>query len=125
MIKILLLVGSGSFLGGIARYLTSRYIQHVVMTAFPFGTFVVNILGCFIIGILYGLSEKGSFMSVEYRLFLTAGFCGGFTTFSTFSQENLALFKDGNIFIAALYISGSVFFSLLATYLGNILVKSF
>ena len=125
MIKILLLIGSGSFLGGISRYLTSRYIQENVLSVFPFGTFTVNILGCFLIGVIYALSERADFMSVETRMFLTAGFCGGFTTFSTFSNESLALLRDGNILFVALYAGGSVILGILATYLGTLIVNTF
>jgi fluoride exporter len=124
MIKVLLYIGSGSFVGGVARFLTSRYIQNTVISAFPFGTFIVNLLGCFLIGMFYGMSERGNFLSVETRMFLTVGFCGGFTTFSTFSGENVAMLRDGNILFVALYTSGSVFLGILATYLGNVIIKS-
>ncbi|HOP14600.1 MAG TPA: fluoride efflux transporter CrcB, partial [Lentimicrobium sp.] len=96
MLKILLFIGSGSFLGGIARYLLSKSIQQTVITSFPLGTFWVNITGCFLIGLIYGLSDRGTPISNELRLFLAVGFCGGFTTFSTFSHENLALLRDGS-----------------------------
>jgi CrcB protein len=124
MIKILLFIGSGSFIGGVARFLTSRYIQNTVISAFPFGTFAVNMLGCFLIGLFYGMSERGNVLSMETRMFLTVGFCGGFTTFSTFSGENVAMLRDGNILLVALYTSGSVFIGILATYLGSAIIKS-
>jgi len=125
MFKILFIIGSGSFLGGVARFLVSRYIQNNVFTSFPIGTLVVNVLGCFLIGLIFGLSERGNVMSSEWRMFLTVGFCGGFTTFSTFAYENVALLRDGNYFLFALYAGLSVFLGLLATYLGNITIKSF
>jgi fluoride exporter len=124
MIKVLLFIGSGSFIGGVARFLTSRYIQNTVISAFPFGTFAVNMLGCFLIGLFYGMSERGNILSMETRMFLTVGFCGGFTTFSTFSGENVAMLRDGNILLVALYTSGSVFIGILATYLGSAIIKS-
>jgi len=123
MIKILLYIGSGSFLGGIARYLTTRAVQNALISSFPWGTFAVNIAGCFLIGLLYGISERSSSPGAEWRLFLTVGFCGGFTTFSTFSFENMALLKDGNFVLMAFYAGGSVFLGLLATYFGNMLIK--
>ena len=123
MAKILFIIGTGSFLGGISRFLTSRLIQNTIISSFPYGTFVVNILGCFLIGLFYGLSERGTLMTSEWRMFLTVGFCGGFTTFSTFANENVALLKDGNIISFALYTSLSVFLGILATYLGNIISK--
>ena len=124
MYKLLLIIGSGSFLGGIARFLTSRYIQNQIFSSFPLGTLVVNLTGCFLIGVIYGLSERGNLINAELRMFLTVGFCGGFTTFSTFSNENMAMLRDGNFFYFAIYASCSMFFGLLATYLGNILIKA-
>jgi CrcB protein len=125
MVKILFIIGSGSFIGGVSRYLTSRFIQNNFISAFPFGTFVVNILGCFLIGLFYGLSERGNIMTAEWRMFLTVGFCGGFTTFSTFANENVALLRESEFFYFALYASLSVFIGLLATYLGNLITKIF
>jgi CrcB protein len=125
MLKILLIIGSGSFVGGVARFLTSRYIQNSVISAFPYGTFVVNIVGCFLIGLFYGISDRENLMSAEWRMFLTVGFCGGFTTFSTFANENISLLRDGNFFHFALYTSLSVFLGLMATYLGNLITKVF
>lgn len=123
MVKILFIIGAGSFLGGISRFLTSRFVQNSIISSFPYGTFVVNILGCFLIGLFYGLSERGNVMTDEWRMFLTVGFCGGFTTFSTFANENVALLKDGNIIYFALYTSLSVFIGILATYSGNLVTK--
>jgi len=124
MNRILLLIGSGSFIGGISRFLTSRYIQQHVLSDFPFGTFVVNILGCFLIGMFFGISQRAEVLSIEARMFLTVGFCGGFTTFSTFSNESLAMIRDGNIFYVALYAGGSVVIGILATYLGILIVNT-
>jgi CrcB protein len=119
MIRIILIAGAGGFLGTVARFLASRYFQNLFLSAFPFGTFLVNVAGCLLIGIFYGLSQKGNILSPEWRMFLTVGFCGGLTTFSTFAGENLALLKDGNFFYFALYTGLSVFLGLMATYLGN------
>ncbi|PKP46579.1 MAG: fluoride efflux transporter CrcB [Bacteroidetes bacterium HGW-Bacteroidetes-11] len=123
MLKILLVIGSGSFLGGIARFLLSRGIQNSVISSFPFGTFWVNIIGCFLIGLIYGLSDKGNLTNNELRMFLTVGFCGGFTTFSTFSSENMALLRDGSFLYFSLYAGLSVFLGLLATFGGHALTK--
>lgn len=123
MLRVLLFIGAGSFAGGIARFLTSRFVQNHLLSTFPFGTFIVNILGCFLIGIFYGLSERGNLQDTEWRMFLTVGFCGGFTTFSTFSNENFSLLSEGNFFLFALYVSMSVFLGLMATYLGNMITK--
>lgn len=125
MVKSLLIIGSGSFIGGILRYIISRLIENNNVSSFPFGTFVVNIFGCFLIGIFYGLSEHNNLLNAESRLFLTVGFCGGFTTFSAFANENVTLLKDGNFFYFALYAGLSVFLGIMATYLGNVTTKLF
>jgi CrcB protein len=123
MIKILLAIGSGSFAGGIARFLLSKYLTANIISSYPHGTFWVNVIGCFFIGIFYGLFEKMGDFNHTLRLFLTVGFCGGFTTFSTFANENMALLRDGNYFIFALYTGLSVFVGLLAVGLGNFIIK--
>lgn len=125
MLKTLLYIGFGSFLGGIARYLTARAVQNSVASSFPYGTMVVNLLGCLLIGLIFGLSERTNLISDEWRIFLTVGFCGGFTTFSTFANENIALLRDGNLFYFALYTGLSVFLGLVAVFLGNALTKLF
>ena len=123
VLKIILIIGTGSFIGGVARFLTSRLIQNLTISSFPLGTFIVNITGCFLIGLFYGLSERGNIMNDELRIFLTVGLCGGFTTFSTFTNENVSLIRDGNFFHFLLYTGLSVFIGIAATYLGNVTTK--
>jgi CrcB protein len=123
LLKLILIIGTGGFIGTVLRFLLGRFIQQHVLSPFPYGTFIINVLGCFLIGIFYGISEKGNIMNAEWRLFLTVGFCGGFTTFSAFANENIALLRDGEFFFFALYTALSVFLGLLATYLGSILIK--
>jgi len=86
--KIVLLVGFGSFIGGMSRYLVTLFVQNKILSTFPYGTLAVNIIGCFLIGVIYGLSEGGN-MNPEWRLFLATGIMGGFTTFSSFSNEQV------------------------------------
>ena len=95
MIKMLMMVGLGSFAGGILRFLLSRFVQVNSASSFPWGTAAVNLLGCFILGALYGLFDR-NLPHTETRLFLTAGLCGGFTTFSTLMNESFLLLKEGN-----------------------------
>jgi CrcB protein len=125
MLKTLLVIGSGSFLGGIARYLTARVVQNSFASAFPYGTMVVNLLGCLLIGLVFGMAERTNLINDEWRLFLTVGFCGGFTTFSTFANENMTLLRDGNFFYFAVYTGLSVFLGLAAVFFGNALTKIF
>lgn len=123
MIKTIMLIGTGSFLGGVARFVTARYVQDMHMSSFPYGTFVVNILGCFLIGLILGVSDKYDVLHHDTRLFLTVGFCGGFTTFSSFATEKLDLLRNGEIMQFALYAGLSVVLGILAVYLGNLLMK--
>ena len=80
MLRVLLFIGAGSFAGGVARYVLSHTVQTGVTSGFPWGTMVVNVLGCFVIGLLNALFERGHVMNTDLRMFLTTGFCGGFTT---------------------------------------------
>ncbi len=125
MIRTLLLVGAGGFLGSISRFLASRLIQENMAVAFPFGTFFVNISGCFLIGFIYGLSERSSLLSSGWKMFLAVGFCGGFTTFSTFANENLALIRDGAFFQFSMYTGMSIFLGIAATFLGILVTRLF
>ena len=122
--KLLLLVGTGSFIGGISRYWAAQLIQQKFLSAFPYGTMGVNILGCFIIGMVFGLSERTN-LAPEWRLFLATGFCGGFTTFSAFSNETLGLLRDGQLWSALVYVTASVLFGLVAIFAGISLFKFF
>ena len=125
MIKSLLLVGTGGFLGSISRFLVSKFMQSSIASAFPYGTFAVNIAGCFLIGLIFGVSERSSILTSGWKLFLAVGFCGGFTTFSTFANENLALLRDGEFFYFFLYTGLSVFLGIAATFLGVLITKIF
>ena len=123
MVKSIMIVGLGGFIGTVARFLISRYFQVNVTSVFPWSTFIVNIVGCLLIGLIYGISEKGEVFSPEIRLFLTVGICGGFTTFSTFSNDAFLLARDQDWFRFALYTSLSLFIGLLAVYIGRFIIK--
>ncbi len=120
--KFILLVGAGGFIGSVARYLLSDAVQSRLLTSFPFGTMTVNLLGCFVIGIIYALSETAN-LAPEYRILIATGFCGGFTTFSSFSFESLTLLQDNQYLYAVLYAGFSLVLGLLAAFLGVILIR--
>jgi CrcB protein len=120
MIKNILLIGLGGFIGSVARYFVSKLNLYWNFLSIPFGTLTVNVVGCFIIGILTGISEKSDFLSTELRMFLMVGICGGFTTFSTFANENLMLLHSGQIISILVYTALSVILGFLAVYLGYV-----
>lgn len=120
MIKNILLVGMGGFVGSIARYFLSRINLTVDFYAIPVGTLSVNIIGSFIIGFLTGISEKSTILTQDMRLLLMVGLCGGFTTFSTFTNENLVLMQNGQFLTVFLYTGLSVLLGFGAVYLGYI-----
>ena len=124
MNRVVWLVGIGSLVGGICRYYSQQVITRYFPSPMPYGTLSVNVIGCFLIGVIYGVSDRGNMLSPEWRLFLATGFCGGFTTFSTFSYESMNLMQDGEFLTVAFYIVLSVVLGFAATYLGLLLVKS-
>jgi CrcB protein len=107
MIKNYLMVAVGSALGGVARVALSSALMRRWGASFPWGTLAVNLAGCFLIGLLVGVGEQRWRMGPELRLLLMAGFCGGFTTFSTFAMETSGLLKSGLMWPALLYVTGS------------------
>ena len=118
MFKEFIIIGIGGLIGTILRYGTSKLFVTSHLGPFPKNTFIVNILGCFLIGLFYSLSEKSTVINSDIKLFLTVGLCGGFTTFSTFAHENLLLLKGGDIWIFALYTGLSIFLGILAVVAG-------
>ena len=126
MLKNILLVALGGAAGSVARYLLSKAIQDTAATAFPWGTMAVNVAGCLLIGLLYGLAAgDGARLGADLKLMLTVGFCGGFTTFSTFANESLTLAKTGDALLSAAYIGSSVALGMLAVMAGAQLAKAF
>lgn len=118
--KHLLLVGLGGFIGSVARFLVSKLNLSWHFLSIPMGTLTVNVLGSFIIGILVGISVKSDLISTDLRLFLMVGFCGGFTTFSSFSSENLMLMQNGQVVTVLIYTALSILLGFLAVYLGYV-----
>ena len=116
-IRNIIAVGAGSFIGGIARYLVSLAMKGI-SKGFPLATLLVNLLGCLIIGLLWGFLSRNASESTSWGLFLTVGLCGGFTTFSTFSKEALTLLQTGQIWGFASYIAISILAGIALVALG-------
>ncbi len=124
MIRDFVLVGIGSGLGGICRYLLSLMMP-LAVNSFPWGTFTANIVGCLFIGVLWGVTSRLESLSPTFSLFLMVGFCGGFTTFSTFSKESLALLQANDYLLFLFYATGSVILGLTAVATGYAMAKLF
>ncbi len=117
-----MLVGTGGFLGSVARYLVGLMFAPLA-PGFPFATLTVNIVGSFLIGFFGELAVSTTLVSPEARLFLVTGFCGGFTTFSAYMFEHTALLKEGQLFYAAIYLAGTVAGGFVALYTGALFAK--
>jgi len=117
-VKVFWAVAIGAALGGLARFYLADVIQHRAGIDFPAGTLVINITGSFLIGFFLRYALQSAVIGPEMRIFLTTGFCGGYTTFSTFSYETITLLQDGEYGRASLYVGTSVAFALAATILG-------
>lgn len=118
-LRSVLLVGAGGFLGSIGRYLVGGWVHRAVPFAvFPYGTLVVNVLGCLVIGLAGGLAESRQLFGPELRVFLLIGVLGGFTTFSSFAFESLALARDAEVARAFANVAAQVVLGLAAAWLG-------
>ena len=115
--KSFLLVFLGGGLGSSLRYLVTIAMNQY-SKVLPFGTFTVNILGCLLIGIILGYAQRENTLTSNQTLLLATGFCGGFTTFSAFANENLELIKNGELFNFSVYTIGSVLIGILAVFIG-------
>jgi fluoride exporter len=116
-------IAAGSALGGVSRYLVGGMVQRILDTTFPAGTLVVNLTGSFLLGLFLRYALETPTLTPEVRAFLTIGFCGGYTTFSTFSYETFALLEDGEWTRAGLYAALSVLLALAATILGFLVAR--
>lgn len=123
MLRTLLIVGAGSFTGGGLRYLVSKLLQDCGAHSFPISTFLVNVIGCFAIGLFYGIFERFTLINTDIRLFLTVGQCGGFTTFFTFINESCQMLKEENFLFLFSYASLSFLGGLFMLYIGYHLIK--
>ncbi len=125
MILKLLIVGTGGFIGAIARYGLSGLVHRYFEGSFPYGTLFVNVIGCFVIGVLMSLVEEGHIFRPEWRLFLMIGLLGSFTTFSTLGFETLELLRDNEFRAASLKLAANVILGVGAVALGRIAVRFF
>jgi fluoride exporter len=116
-------VAAGSAAGGVARFLLGGALQRALGTTFPAGTLLINITGSFVLGVILRFALGTPAVSPEVRALLTTGFCGGYTTFSTFSYETVGLIEDGEYRRAALYVAASVVASVAAAFLGVVLAR--
>ncbi|MFW5479691.1 MAG: fluoride efflux transporter CrcB [Prevotella sp.] len=117
------IVGMGSFLGGSSRYAVSQMMKMIFGTTTPLGTLTVNIVGCFLIGLFSAWSADSRWLSPSLRLILITGFCGGFTTFSTFMNENATMLRGGDYALFGGYFSASLLLGFAALIGGHYLVR--
>ena len=114
----ILIVGLGGFIGSAVRYVIVKLVDDKLNSLFPYGTLTVNVAGSFLLGMIYMLALRKAGLTEDGRLFLSVGFCGGFTTFSAFALENFNLIQQKIFGVSLLYISVSVFASILALAAG-------
>ena len=123
MIKNFLIVGLGGGAGSMLRYAVQKLFHAQSAATFPAGTLLVNIAGCFLIGILWSIASRSLTWNEEMKLLLMTGFCGGFTTFSAFTLEGIGLLKENKTALFFVYLTASVVGGLLATFIGIRIAK--
>jgi fluoride exporter len=123
MLKTIILVGSGGFIGSVMRYFVQYYMEKSLMSTFPWGTLIANITGSLVIGMVFAIADKGNLMNPEWRIFLTVGICGGFTTFSAFSYNNFMMLSEKVYGPLLLNIGANVILGLFAVYVGVIFIR--
>lgn len=123
MFKSLLIVGLGSFIGGVGRYYISSLIKNNCSQGFPWATLTVNLTGCLLFGVIYALFGKYNSTANSWCLLLTTGLCGGFTTFSTFANESMQMLQNNNLSGFMSYIATSLLLGIVLVGIGYWLVK--
>ncbi len=121
--RALFIIGMGGMLGSIARYLTSQMFNRYLSNPLPLGTLMVNVIGAFLIGLIIGLGERYRWFTEPWHFFLAIGFCGSFTTYSTFAYENYSLIKEGHFSTLIFYITISLVAGILLAWAGYVLSK--
>lgn len=123
MFKAMFIAGLGGFIGTCLRFLTGRFCHWLTDSPFPWGTFAVNIVGSLLIGIFFGLAEKHNVISPSMNVFLITGFCGGFTTFSSFADDIFLLLQQKHWLYFGLYVGLSLLIGVLLVWAGRAIVK--
>lgn len=124
MFKAMLIAGAGGFIGTCLRFLAGKLCHELCTSAFPWATFAVNVAGSFIIGILFGLAERTQMLSPSMSVLLITGFCGGFTTFSSLSNDMFVLLQQRHWLMFGTYVAGSFVLGLLMVWLGRSIVRA-
>jgi CrcB protein len=118
---VYLVIGIGGVLGANARYLVTGWAANKFGTVFPYGTFIINMSGAIVLGFLMAFLQDRAFIHPNYRLFFATGFCGAYTTFSTFTYESLVLIQNGSFLLAFSNLLGSLVVGMIGVFLGFVL----